>query len=795
MAKPPEYKARWCYALEEKWQSFSDGDDARLEEKWLALQKSGELSKRREELKQERKRKNLDDEASQKAKGEQEKGTMASSDVHDLNGAPSGVDMVRTGLMDAIGKGKISKDEANANEEQERRDNIAKEQLDPDQPESERTFRVEVMEDHLFEVDISTMRLFPVFWKGVMLKVVRATWFYSSDSDGHAPIPYDDDLTGDLDATYEEAKPWIHLSLIDGATKEKTYKLPSMDSHGEICFEDAFSGHIFTHDLTGKLRSVMGGSLVIRGWTETLNRSKTSSSFFEQSNLPWATGKETTGDAIERSDDNVQSRSGAAQAPRKAPATSTSSGQNKDSKSEGGLFSLWPSSDGVLRPGVNLLRAIGWSKNDANEEEQRASKQKTTEKSLEQEKDREQDDDTDAEDNVSDDRKDEPPELILIIHGIGQKMVEEWASLDFELDVERFRNVSKKVASTRALKKVSRGKRAQYLPICWRKEINFDQTEVPEGNDNVYTLEDVSNGASIPLVRNVISKVIVDVPYYLSRHKSKMIEAVKAELNRVYRLFVRRNPDFERKGGRVSLICHSLGSAIAADILSQQPTVVPSLDEQTRDDLTSNEHLLFNVKNLIFVGSPNGFFFHLEGAQMIARRGTARTRDVAEDAAKDVVGKYGCMAAESIYNCYNTTDPVAFQLSPTVDAQYARTLNPISMPDAVPALLEALQKPRLSLSKLFDPKHPFSREGNPAYVLEPKIHTPVASPPESGTNTPKRRIKGEKKTSIMIEEGSAQKEAQIKAQLEKSKGDNELAEKIKSKDIFDLDRLERAERR
>jgi len=45
-----------------------------------------------------------------------------------------------------------------------------------------------------------------------------------------------------------------------------------------------------------------------------------------------------------------------------------------------------------------------------------------------------------------------------------------------------------------------------------------------------------------------------------------MIDAVKAELNRTYRLWCQRNPDFVRRGGRVSLICHSLGSALAADM-------------------------------------------------------------------------------------------------------------------------------------------------------------------------------------------------------------------------------------
>jgi len=371
-------------------------------------------------------------------------------------------------------------------------------------------------------------------------------------------------------------------------------------------------------------------------------------------------------------------------------------------------------------------------------------------------------------------------------------MVEEWDAIDFVYDVEKLRNLSKKVAGNAALRRVSRGKRAQYLPISWRKDLSFDEEETREGCDNSYTLQDISNDASIPIVRNVISKVILDVPYYLSRHKIKMIEAVKMELNRVYRLFVRRNPNFEEKGGRVSLICHSLGSAIAADILSHQPTIVPSLSKQSKEALASNNHLHFNVKNLFFIGSPNGFFFHLEGAQMIARRGTARTRDVAMDAARDEVGTYGCMAAEAIYNCYNSTDPVAFQLSATVDSHYARILRPISIPDAVPALLEALTLPRLSLSKLFDPSHPFTRAGNPAYTMETKNKRANTSQQASGVNTPKKGERGEEKSKIMVEEGTMQKEEQVKSQLE---GGDAAGGGSTLTSSFDFERLQKAERR
>lgn len=40
------------------------------------------------------------------------------------------------------------------------------------------------------------------------------------------------------------------------------------------------------------------------------------------------------------------------------------------------------------------------------------------------------------------------------------------------------------------------------------------------------------------------------------------------ELNRLYSLFCSRNPDFEEKGGKVSIVSHSLGCVITFDIMT-----------------------------------------------------------------------------------------------------------------------------------------------------------------------------------------------------------------------------------
>jgi phospholipase DDHD1 len=89
-----------------------------------------------------------------------------------------------------------------------------------------------------------------------------------------------------------------------------------------------------------------------------------------------------------------------------------------------------------------------------------------------------------------------------------------------------------------------------------------------------------------------------------------MITSLIYEANRVYRLFCQRNPYFA-KSGRVSIIAHSLGSALATDILSNQPTFVKPLNEMSLMEQRTTKKFVFDVSKVFFVGSPVGFFFHM----------------------------------------------------------------------------------------------------------------------------------------------------------------------------------------
>jgi DDHD domain len=86
-------------------------------------------------------------------------------------------------------------------------------------------------------------------------------------------------------------------------------------------------------------------------------------------------------------------------------------------------------------------------------------------------------------------------------------------------------------------------------------------------------------------------------------------------MNRIYNLFRQRNPTFK---GKVSLLGHSLGSAICFDILCRQP-LRNDLPVPKEFNLDSRLALHFDVHGFFAVGSPVGLFQMLRGRNIAAR--------------------------------------------------------------------------------------------------------------------------------------------------------------------------------
>ncbi|EST08168.1 hypothetical protein PSEUBRA_002254 [Kalmanozyma brasiliensis GHG001] len=313
-----------------------------------------------------------------------------------------------------------------------------------------------------------------------------------------------------------------------------------------------------------------------------------------------------------------------------------------------------------------------------------------------------------------------PPELLLAIHGIGQRLAGEgWKSFDFTLAINTFRVLLQTRIDTsktpseiggRGLKGLAAKRRVQILPVLWQTGFHRmeeddekwadhnsdaeDQDSMMYDNGVELEMEHIFGDDGIPIVRTLVKDVLMDIPMYLSQHKAHVIRSATLEANRQYRLFVKRNPDFEAKKGRVHIVAHSLGTVISSDLLSQQPNNVPLVKDLSRQQVqeAANQHLLFNTHSFFAVGAPIALFFVLHRAQLIARSGRVRSSRFVQDkpgVTLDQAGQYGCLAVTQFYNIWNQYDPVATRATPCVDVQYAKLLKPVPLNKAIRSVLRA----------------------------------------------------------------------------------------------------------
>jgi hypothetical protein len=281
-------------------------------------------------------------------------------------------------------------------------------------------------------------------------------------------------------------------------------------------------------------------------------------------------------------------------------------------------------------------------------------------------------------------------DLVLVVHGIGQKLSERVDSYHFTHAINSFR----REINVELADKLSRGSFTRenhgimVLPVNWRLTVSFDDNAASkDGHENDFRMTDITP-ESLPAIRSLISDVMLDIPYYLSHHKDRMTSAVVKEANRVYRLWCNNNPGFQLNG-KVHLIAHSLGSVMAMDILSKQPTTVSTPTDIKIGGRTPNDKTFeFNTDSLFNCGSPAGFFLLLNTANLVPRKG----RKAGEDAGRGVAGEasYGCLAVNNIYNIVHRNDPIAYLQNACVDADYARSLVPAYIPSASTGLLRKI---------------------------------------------------------------------------------------------------------
>lgn len=171
--------------------------------------------------------------------------------------------------------------------------------------------------------------------------------------------------------------------------------------------------------------------------------------------------------------------------------------------------------------------------------------------------------------------------LVFMVHGIGPV-----CDLRFRSMVEcvdDFRSVSLKLLHSHFKKNLDEQtiSRVEFLPVQWHTALHGDATGVDRRIKKI-TLPSTGR------LRHFTNETLLDVLFYNSpTYCQTIMDTVSHEINRLYALFMQRNPNYR---GRISVAGHSLGSLILFDLLSNQknassaPTmpIIPTANGETK---------------------------------------------------------------------------------------------------------------------------------------------------------------------------------------------------------------------
>lgn len=506
----------------------------------------------------------------------------------------------------------------------------------------ERAFRnrsdkpVEVNEDKLFEVNIDKFELSPVYWEGPVYEVRRGLWF---STDG-TPLP--NEVGKKLEQRYNVVKPY----LFEGNVSEKKLKgnKEKISKFNKLQAEKQQQEHKI--DLTGQkdVYNLGDGQLVL---------------YFNDNKavmFPDSYDSDFQIDAIRYFGPNPVSLLGVKHIQR---------GYTEELKES--LFDKLPDNplpsiaDSFQHEFGNVLGKLnsesdGANKEDVNEDD--TIDNDVDDKHMQQYL--EADYDLDTSERKSNREIDH---LIFCIHGIGQVLGSKYESVNFTHNINVLRNTMRKVYEENDdYQKLAYPKgqadtnnnRIQVLPISWRHRVDFSpqRTQQENKDSRLPTLSQL-NVEGIKALRNIVGDVVLDVLlYYEPKYLKQIFTSVTSELNRVYKLYMERNPNFK---GKIHILGHSLGSAIAFDILSGQSGTIEGSIDVTRD-------LCFEVDNLFLVGSPVGMFKLLEGKNIEARS----TKDY--EPSKDAPAV--APKCKNLYNVFHPCDPVAYRIEPLISPKF-----------------------------------------------------------------------------------------------------------------------------
>ena len=475
-----------------------------------------------------------------------------------------------------------------------------------------------------------------------------------------------------------------------------------------VTYQDATVAWLLTDDFLSRMSSTvyqrfaggghLGGVKVVRGYTEA---SKTKEKKTENEPGAARTSNETTSATPKEASSAINKVEQAAANPESEAA---------DSDSEPRLLKLERQMSSLISPQqpddpVREEEAIRKRDEDQIQEDYRGSE--------------------------GDDQGREIEHLILVTHGIGQRLGLRVESLNFIHDVNVLRKTLKSVYDTspdlqalnNEVENLPKNCRVQVLPVVWRHLLDFPKQSFKQNNreqdladadtigdeERYPSLDDITVDG-VPAIRSLISDLALDILLYQSAYREHISGIVQRECNRIYELFMQRNPSFN---GKVSLIGHSLGSAILFDILCRQKDsthLAPSLSRSKRHsrgggsnvgpDHTPELALKFNVESFFCLGSPLGLYQMLKGRRIAGRslpNAAAAQSSMDPDALQDpflsAASASGTKTADEeilsitvsspkcqqLFNILHPADPIAYRIEPLISTAMS-SLKPQPLP-------------------------------------------------------------------------------------------------------------------
>ncbi|CAO3702023.1 unnamed protein product [Rhizopus stolonifer] len=349
--------------------------------------------------------------------------------------------------------------------------------------------------------------------------------------------------------------------------------------------------------------------------------------------------------------------------------------------------------------GTRVVR--GYPEVEEMTKKSKTTKQTTEDKESDTEEEQQQQQELqEAEDYLNQDSEEEVRKIdhvMFVIHGVGQKMSEKTGH-SFVQDVSMMRKTLK-LAYPAVMATTSTPQRPngiQVLPVMWRQDVKFgmaaDDEDVLEADlgtlgveDGCPTLDELTL-EGVPNIRTVVSDVLMDVPLYMTpRYREQMTQIIAREINRIYRLFIQRNPEFIEIG-KISIFGHSLGSLLAFDMLALQPPNSPTenLEEFRTTEKNKLAPLLFPVDNFFAAGSPLGVILLLRGFKIASRKCldpsylNQALSDMKSPSSSSINFCYP--AVDNLYNIFHKSDPVAYRLEPLIARHYTTKLKPEPIP-------------------------------------------------------------------------------------------------------------------